>query len=82
MISDLAAVSEAFEAGQLQIADSLDAISKHCAVTEDLLLPAYKFPIAPIQAELRHRVLKDEKCRSSSEPAGSMAWENLISPMA
>jgi hypothetical protein len=30
------AVSEAFEAGQLQIPDPLDAISKACAVTHDL----------------------------------------------
>jgi hypothetical protein len=35
IILDLEAVSEAFEAGQLQIADPLDGISKRCAVTQE-----------------------------------------------
>jgi len=37
IISDLEAVSEAFEAGQLQIAEPLDGISKRCAVSVDLI---------------------------------------------
>jgi hypothetical protein len=39
---DLEAVSEAFEASQLQIAGPLDAISKRCAVTRDLNWQAEK----------------------------------------